>query len=407
MAKETIIFKMSIFPIISETFIINQVITAINLGYDVIILIGTHNKKDNNKISPLYFEYDLEKYIQFIDYKIPKNKLFRVFKWFYLLLINILLVKYIIKFHKTKSKFSLTWLYTFNFARKLNNFKVLHIQYGTNKYPFDILKEIGFFRPKLICSFHGHDAFFPINGFIENNGYYSNLFNSNSLIIANTKYLANQLIELGCNSKKIKTIPVGVNTSFFGLKSYSKDLREINIISVGRLVKVKGHSFLIEACKILKNKNYDFRLSIIGEGDQLEYLTELINKYSLQNVVFLLGPKNRNQIKRLLHENDVFIFPSISLDDGRAETQGLATIEAQSCGLPVIAFDSGGIKYTLKNNDTGFLCKEKDINSLVDKIEIFIHNKELIEVMGNKGRQYVLQTFDEKVINNIYKNVYE
>ena len=397
---------MSIFPKVSETFIINQIVTTIDLGYEVIILIGTHNKQDMHKISSLYFEYELEKYIRFIDFKIPRNKLLRVFKWVYLLVLNLSSLKALIQFYKTKNKFSLTYLFTLNFVRGFNDVRVMHIQYGTNKYPFDVLKDIGFFKPKLICSFHGHDAFFPINGFIENNGYYSSLFNSNSLVIANTKYLANQLIALGCNEEKLRIVPVGVDTRFFEFKSFNNDSKRLKMISVGRLVKIKGNKYLIEACKILKNKNYNFQLSIVGEGGELEYLQKLIDQYNLQEYVFLLGSKNRNQIKTLLHENDIFVFSSITLYDGRAETQGLATIEAQSCGLPVIAFDSGGIKYTFMNNETGFLCIEKDVKMLSEKIVYFHENNEQIKLMGKKGREYVLQNFDQEVLNKTYKDIY-
>ena len=68
---------------------------------------------------------------------------------------------------------------------------------------------------KMIVSFHGHDLYFPINGIIHNNGYYENLFEYSDILIANTPYFKNLLMELRSTMEKIKTIPVAVDTNSF------------------------------------------------------------------------------------------------------------------------------------------------------------------------------------------------
>ncbi|WP_222861338.1 hypothetical protein, partial [Seonamhaeicola marinus] len=82
------------------------------------------------------------------------------------------------------SKFSLTWLYQLHFYKQFNTAHAIHVQYGTNVNPLDVLKKVGFLKPSLIVTFHGHDVFFPISGYIHNNGYYDNLFGFGDLITA-------------------------------------------------------------------------------------------------------------------------------------------------------------------------------------------------------------------------------
>ena len=118
-----------------------------------------------------------------------------------------------------------------------------------------------------------HDAFFPINGFIPNNGYYDMLFNTSNLITANTPYLANQLIKIGCLENKIVIVPVGVDTSFFKPtpeELFSKE--KLKIITVGRLDSGKGHVYGIEIIRRLVSDGIPVQFNIVGEGKEFQKL---------------------------------------------------------------------------------------------------------------------------------------
>ena len=175
---KTIIFKILKFPHLSETFILNQIITAINCGFEVKLLLTEVLSFEASKQTKLLEKYNIGEKIIIEDYKIPENKICRFFKWCYLLLISIIDIKYIISFYKHKNSFSLTWLFQFVFYKKHAKVSVFHIQYGTAKSLVDVLKKINFIKANVVVSFHGHDVFFPINGFIPNHGYYDCLFAS-------------------------------------------------------------------------------------------------------------------------------------------------------------------------------------------------------------------------------------
>src|SRR5690606_37506282 len=163
---------------------------------------------------------------------------------------NLPFLIFLYKYSREEPKFSIVPLYQLNFYKKFRKVKNFHIQFGTNKYPIDILKKINFIKSNLITSFHGHDLYFPINGQIKNENYYQHLFLYGDYFIANTYYLKNILFELGAPAEKIKTIPVGVDTHFFKpLKNESIDGNCIRLITVGRLEIFKGQKWGVEAIK--------------------------------------------------------------------------------------------------------------------------------------------------------------
>nr|WP_230392549.1 glycosyltransferase family 4 protein [Flavobacterium sp. LC2016-01] len=323
-----------------------------------------------------------------------------------LLILNLKKIKQIFHYNKEHSNFSLSWVYQWHFYNQFNDVDIFHVQYGTNSGVLSLLKKNGY-KPSLIVSFHGHDAFFPINGYIANNGYYDNLFKYGDLIVANTPYLAEVITDLGCPEEKLKIVPIGVDTDFFYPQKTQRNDSVFNLIIVGRLNVVKGHIYALEVVKKLKSEGFDVKLIIIGEGPERENLENYINNNSLSDSIILAGAKSREEIRELLWQNDTFLFPSVSLHNGKStETQGLATIEAMACGLPVVVFDSGGIKYTLENKVSGFICDEYDIDCMVVKVKTLIENNNLLIEMGNQAVRFVNNNYSQKVIDKKWEIIY-
>jgi colanic acid/amylovoran biosynthesis glycosyltransferase len=316
-------------------------------------------------------------------------------------------IGFIYKFHKEQSQFSLTWLYQWHFYKQLNEVALFHVQYGTSVRPLDILKKTEFLKPKLIVTFHGHDTFFPINGYISQEGYYDNLFQYADLITANTPYLGDKLIEIGCPKSLLQLIPVGVDTDFFYSKKQMKLPSSIlKLITVGRLDKVKGQNYAIEVVRQLINKGINVELTIIGGGEEQSNLENLTTKCSLGEKVFFLGKKSPVEIREALWDHDVYLLMAVPLPDGRRETQGLATLEAQSCGLPVVVFDSGGVKYTVDNGISGFVCPEVDVEAVVDKIVFLSKNQVQLDIMGSNAVIFVMDNYSQSVIDKKWRKIY-
>ena len=78
---------------------------------------------------------------------------------------------------------------------------------------------------------------------------------------------------------------------------------------------------------------------------------------------------------------------------GRRETQGLVTAEAQACGLPVVAFRSGGVPYTIEEAKTGFLAEEKNVTEFTQHLRKLCIDEPLRKEMGQNARKYVEDNF--------------
>lgn len=379
---------------------------AIEEGYEINILVKDVLDFGKSTHSILLEKYDIGKKIIIENYGIPKNKFIRLFKAFGIFWKHRRSWSKIQQYIRLKPKFSLTWIYEFAFYNQFMNTDIIHIQYGTNSHPVDILKKAGLLKGKLIVSFHGHDAFFPINGFIQNNGYYDHLFSGDNLIVANTPYLAEKIEALGCPEKNLLTIPVPVDTQYFTPSEYLKNDEWLQVITVGRLDPIKGHAVAVDLINILRKKGLGIKFTILGDGQEYQNLKNQIAKFNLENDVEMIGRKSQNDVRGILRKSDVYLFTGVPILDGRRETQGLATLEAQACGLPVLAFNSGGVKFTVRDGETGFLCPEYDLDCLEKKLQVLM-NLHLRQQMGQNARIFVEKEFSKNVIKKKWKEIYE
>ena len=404
---QKIVFKIPEFPHISETFIIAQLVTAIELGY-AIKIVTRKVVNENSSMASAIGKYNLLDNVIIEDYNIPKNRVIRLFKWFLLLLANLYHLRSIFNFYKEFSKFSLSYLYQWRFYFQFDDAGVVHVQYGTNSYPYRVINFENIFKPKVIVTFHGHDAFFPLYGHIKNNGYYDKLFKNNVLITANTPYLGTKINDLGCSSEKLKIVPVGVDTTFFHpAKKYGEKSTVLKLITVGRLDKVKGHLYCIEVVNELVKKGLNVSLTIIGEGSERFALEALIKQYRLEEFICLVGSKNAQEIRDELQGHDIYLLLAVPVEFERRESQGLATLEAQACGLPAIVFDSGGIKYTIQDEMTGFLCKEFDVSTVVKKINFLYQNRLVLKKMGKQATEFVNKEYAQQIIVKKWAFIYK
>jgi glycosyltransferase involved in cell wall biosynthesis len=132
-------------------------------------------------------------------------------------------------------------------------------------------------------------------------------------------------------------------------------------LSVGRLVLQKGHTYLLEAAKLVVDRYPEKCVFLIaGEGHLRENLEQKVKQLSLDRVVFFLG--NRPDIPDLLFLADVFVLPSLW------EGLPLAVLEAMSAGLPVIATRVEGVEAVITDGENGTLLPSKDVQALADAL---------------------------------------
>lgn len=404
--QKSILFRIWTFPGYCETFLLSQIVIAIKCGHNVKILVEDLNNLRKGVHKDIIEAYKINDKIIVEDYDIPKSKLFRIFKAIKLVLVSPKSFLKFYKFLKYTEGSTIKKIYQFYFLRKLNNFDIIHVQYGTNVKPLDVLKEIGMLKSKLIVSFHGHDLYFPINGRIPNNGYYNRTFKHSDILVANTFYLKSLLLDLGASENKIKTIPVSVDTDLFYPNNEKKKNFPVKIITVGRFATFKGQRFGVECISKLVKEGFDIHYILIGNGPEKGNVQKLVKEKLLEDHITLAGRKNQEEIREYLQEQDIFLMTSITDPAYGVESQGLVTAEAQACGLPVVAFDSGGVKFTIEDGKTGFIVPEKDVDAMVSKIRQLLDNAELREEMGQKATKFVANNLSQRTIREKWCEIY-
>ena len=152
-------------------------------------------------------------------------------------------------------------------------------------------------------------------------------------------------------------------------------------------VKTEGLALLIRACGRLFHRGKRFYLVIAGDGIQREFLTALAEKH-LPGRVRFVGKIPRDRMHRFYSAGDVFAFPGIR------ESLGMVFLEAQSCGLPVIAFDNEGTPEVIRHRETGILAPAFAVDAFADAIGILIDRQDLRLKMSRSARAYVRRQHD-------------
>lgn len=196
--------------------------------------------------------------------------------------------------------------------------------------------------------------------------------------------------------KKCHVIHCGVNLNNYTTTPISKlkGRDEVFVIlQIGSLHWKKGQVYLVQAIAYLRDKGFSLRLRIIGEGDERAKIENEIQSHDLGGIVELLGAKTQEEVSELLPTADCYVQSSIS------EGIPVAIMEAMACELPVVATDITGIPELVLNGTTGILVPPKDVKALVDAIVFIWENPTAAKQMGKQGRIWVQENF------NLTKNV--
>lgn len=160
-----------------------------------------------------------------------------------------------------------------------------------------------------------------------------------------------------------------VNKLFLNNRVFQHHNKKIKFITVGTLHKNKGHDILIEAFAKSALPKDAWQMTIIGEGKERNTLQNLINSLGLGDNIFLVGKRDKTNVKDSLLESDVFVMPS------RTENFSVAVLEALACGLPVIASICGGIRECIDESN-GVLFPVGDVESLSKNLVFMSNNYE-------------------------------
>lgn len=162
----------------------------------------------------------------------------------------------------------------------------------------------------------------------------------------------------------------------------------VRLLCVGRLAPVKGQHVLVEAARLLKERNVEFALTIAGGGPHLEWLRGHVRQQELSDQVKLPGFVSHEDLARMYQDADVFVLPSF------AEGVPGVLMEAMSNCVPCITTYVNGVPELVEDNRSGLLVTPSDAQGLADAMQRLIESEELRTRLGLGGFEQVRSKFD-------------
>lgn len=196
--------------------------------------------------------------------------------------------------------------------------------------------------------------------------------------------------------EKIHVVHCGVDIDALQPKTDWSTEGSLKILCVASFGEVKGHTDLIEACRILAERGINFRCHLVGEGPLRRRITRQIAAAALADRFQIHGSLARPQVVRRLRQADLFVLPSVPTPEGRREGIPVALMEAMACALPVVASDLSSIPELVKHNVCGLLVQPRDSIGLAIAIQRYHDDPRLQQAMGRAARKKVVDRFDLK-----------
>jgi colanic acid/amylovoran biosynthesis glycosyltransferase len=383
-----VVFFVDSFPKLSETFILQQITTLIDSGFDVRIVAQT--KGPDSEMQPVVEAYNLMKKVTFIP--IIKNPLKLLAKSvpFYIRRVTKLYG------YDFLSKYNLLMLAYVPFLSELNLDRndVVVCNFGPNGIKAANLARFGK-DFKQITIFHGYD----LSSFIKSSSknVYREVFKQSDSVLSISNFWKERLVELGCPEDKLLVYRMGIDLNEF--KPSTKKEDKFTFISTGRMVEKKGFEYSIRAfARISQQLEKDVEYVIIGDGPMMKDLERLTESLGVNQQVHLVGSKSADEVKALLQGSDVYVLPSVIASNGDMEGIPVSMLEAEATGIPVIATNHSGVSEGMIEGLTGFLINEKDVAGLARVLLTVAQTKrEDLQKMGTQARKLIETQYNKNL----------
>ncbi len=389
-------YWLPIFPALSETFILNEILELRRQGLDIAIFSAS---KPNEGVIHKEAEKLVRETYYFTNFR-NLNKFKKVFIYlyvhFYFLIRSPLRYLKTVWFAYTAGKYKYIY-YGFRvaayyaFVFKKSNVSHIHVHFADDISERAMLASMLSGIPYSF-TIHAHDIFIKFRLMDQK-------IKFAQFVIAISSY-NKKFVKERChmaNENKIHVVHCGVDLKKMAVfKSNGKsESRPFVILSVGRLVETKGFEYLLRACSILLKKGIsDVICQIVGHGPLKRQLEDLIVSLGVEGIIRFLGPLPSDKVFTLLKEADLAVLPSVTDKDGNMDGIPVYLMEAMALEKPVISTYISGIPELVKDG-AGILVPPGDPRALASAIEkIYYMDVESKRRMGKRGCEIVEMEFN-------------
>ena len=410
-AKLRVAFIVHEFPVLSETFVINQATGLLDRGCEVDIYATQLGSTE--KMHPDVHRYGLLQRVRLLP-SVSPNYALRLVEAMELILKQgyryprrILLS--LNPFKRGQRAVSLWSLFTTLPALDWPPYDIIHCQFGNLGFQGLLLKD---FNPsaKLVVMFRGFD----ISEQLKRKGdrLYKSLFSQADFFLTNCEFFRQRLLKLGCDPDRVKVHYSGLDCAKFPLRvcpdlvTAGAPVKAIRIAATGRLVEKKGFEYSIRAMAQVVERYPNVTYDIIGDGPLRAELSALIESLGLQSSVHLLGWRDEAEIIEVLTRSHLFVAPSVTSADGNQDAPINVLKEAMALGLPVVSTYHGGIPELVEHGISGLLVPERDVDAIAQALFTLIEQPERWAAMGRAGRAYVETHYGLSALNDRLVDIY-
>ena len=235
--------------------------------------------------------------------------------------------------------------------------------------------------PKIVHTPHGH-MFYGYFNYLKSQLFivlerFASKFSTKIIVFTELEKKDHLKLNIGTDDKFV-IIPNGINLERFRMqKANSNSPATKNIVFVGRLVSIKGHIYFFEAMREIIKKVPETQAIIVGDGYLRQTLELKVKELNMSSNIIFLG--ERDDVLQILSECKIAVLSSLN------EGMGLVLLEAQACGLPVVATRVGGIPEVVKDGETGILVEPKNSLALSDAIIKLLTDEKLYTFMSKNA----------------------
>lgn len=255
------------------------------------------------------------------------------------------------------------------------------------------------FNKKIIYHFHNKGISSAAKSRLNRQLYRFALKNSKCILISQYLYFdVKEYCQRGNVFYCANGIPASAPLTINKVKANAK--APCRLLFLSNMMAEKGVFTLLDACKQLQAKGFAFECDFVGGWCDItqEAFMETVRRNNLSNITFAHGPKYNEEKFSFLKKADIFLLPTYN------DVFPLVILEAMQFALPIISTKEGGIPELVVHNKTGFLINKKNVDELVEKLEILIKNPDLRLQMGDSGAKrfkelYTLEKFEDNFIN--------
>jgi glycosyltransferase involved in cell wall biosynthesis len=226
-------------------------------------------------------------------------------------------------------------------------------------------------------------------------------------IVAISDGVKDVLVQGGISPSVIDIVPSGIDFSpFDSIKDRTFLRTEFGFASddflagiVAALEDHKGHRYLIEAARIIKDRAPKVKIIVVGKGSLELALDRQARDLQVDDLVYFLG--FREDVPRILASLDVFVLSS------HLEGLGTSIMDAMASRLPVVATAVGGIPEVVADGETGLLVPPRSPEALAEAILRLHDDRALARRLGNRGHEVVHEKFSAESMARRIIEIYE